>query len=364
MGGIDSETHADIPAWKPPPPTQCELPWADILTVDLSKYDSDRQGLVQTIATALERDGFFYVTGHGIAPEKLRRQFDFGQLTFDGVSREEKELHLAPIAEKGSWMGYKLQNYWEIKDGVRDRIEHYNFYKNSIDPVTRHPEALRPHVPEIKEFLAEIRQKVLRRICCLIDAILGLQDGYLWSLHDNDAGESGDDLIRYMLYDPLTQEESYKTNGVMLNGHTDFNSISTLLSQPISALQVLMPDNVWRYVKHKDGALVINIGDQLSFMSGGILKGTMHRVIRPPPDQVHLRRLGVFHFAQLRHGTSLDLVPSEKVRKEGHRIFEAEIPTSDQWEMTRVKSYGTATFIKGEEFDIEMIAGLQVRHYH
>ena len=38
-----------------------------------------------------------------------------------------------------------------------------------------------------------------------------------------------------------------------------------------------MPDNVWRYVKHKDGALVINIGDQLSFMSGGILKGTMHR---------------------------------------------------------------------------------------
>jgi isopenicillin N synthase-like dioxygenase len=38
-----------------------------------------------------------------------------------------------------------------------------------------------------------------------------------------------------------------------------------------------MPDNVWRYVKHKDGALVINIGDQLAFMSGGILKGTMHR---------------------------------------------------------------------------------------
>lgn len=80
-----------------------------------------------------------------------------------------------------------------------------------------------------------------------------------------------------MIYDPLTSEESSKTNGVMLNGHTDFNSISTLVSQPVTALQVLMPDNVWRYVKHKDGALVINIGDQLSFMSGGILKGTMHR---------------------------------------------------------------------------------------
>ena len=28
-----------------------------------------------------------------------------------------------------------------------------------------------------------------------------------------------------MIYDPLTEEESFKTNGVMLNGHTDFNSI-------------------------------------------------------------------------------------------------------------------------------------------
>jgi isopenicillin N synthase-like dioxygenase len=38
-----------------------------------------------------------------------------------------------------------------------------------------------------------------------------------------------------------------------------------------------MPDGKWRYVRHRDGAIVINIGDQLSFMSGGILKGTIHR---------------------------------------------------------------------------------------
>ncbi|KAF8209447.1 hypothetical protein K438DRAFT_1904139 [Mycena galopus ATCC 62051] len=353
-----------VPKWKSPPPTEHNLPWANILTVDLSRYETEREDLVKIVSTALERDGFFYVVGHGIAPETLSRQFDLGQLTFEGVSREEKESHRAPIAEKGSFMGYKLQNYWEIKDGVRDRIEHYNFYQNSIDPATRHPVPLRPHVEDVKQFLEETRQKVLRRILSLIDAVLGLQEGYLWSLHETEAGETGDDLLRYMIYDPLTEEESSKTNGVMLNGHTDFNSISTLVSQPISALQVLMPDNVWRYVKHKDGALVINIGDQLSFMSGGILKGTMHRVVRPPPDQAHLRRLGVFHFAHFIRGIPLDLLPSEKVHKEGHKVFEGEIPTTEQWEMTRIKSYGTGTFIKGEEFDIEFIAGLQIRHYH
>ncbi|KAJ7612177.1 hypothetical protein FB45DRAFT_940031 [Roridomyces roridus] len=353
-----------VTKWIPPPPTAHDLPWADILTVDLALYDTHRDELVRTVSTALERDGFFYVVGHGIESETMSRQFDLGQLTFEGVSFEEKQEHRAQIAEKGSFMGYKLQNYWEIKDGVRDRIEHYNFYQNSIDPASRHPEPLRPYVEEVKAFLAETREKVLRRILSLIDAVLGLQDGHLWSLHETEDGRRGDDLLRYMIYDPLTPAESIKTNGVMLNGHTDFNSLSTLISQPISALQVLMPDNVWRYVKHRDGALVINVGDQLSFMSGGILKGTMHRVVRPPHDQAHLRRLGVFHFAHFLPGLPLDLLPSEKVRREGHKIFEEEIPTTDQWESTRIKSYGTGTFIKGEVFDIEEIAGLQIRHYH
>ncbi|KAF9014601.1 Clavaminate synthase-like protein [Hymenopellis radicata] len=353
-----------LPKWNRPQVTKEEVEWADILTVDLSLYDTQREELVKTVETALSRDGFFYVVGHGIAPETLSRQFDIGQHAFDGVAREEKEAHEAPIKEKGSFIGYKLPSFWEIKDGVRDRIEHYNFYNNHIDPVSRHPRPLQPYVPEVKEYLEETRQKVLRRILNLIDGVLGLEEGHLWSLHQSKDGQTGDDLFRYMIYDPLTSDEAKKTNGVMLNGHTDFNSISTLVSQPVTALQVLMPDNVWRYVKHQDNALVINIGDQLSFMSGGILKGTMHRVVSPPQDQRHYRRLGVFHFAHFIKNVPLNLLPSEKVQKEGHLVFPDKVPTTDEWESARIKSYGTGTFIKGEEYDIELLAGIQVRHYH
>ncbi|KAL1670280.1 hypothetical protein GGF50DRAFT_122653 [Schizophyllum commune] len=355
----------ELPKWQKPPVTKDEnIEWADILTVDLSLYDTKRDELIDTVRTALQRDGFFYVIGHDIPQETLDRQFDIGQHTFDGVSRAEKEKHRALIKENGSFMGYKLPNYWEIKDGVRDRIEHYNFYQNSLDPVTRHPAPIRPYVEETKAFLAETRQKVLRRICNLIDGVLELPEGYLWKLHETDDGRRGDDLLRYMIYDPLTSEEKRKTNGVMLNGHTDFNSLSTLVSQPVTALQVLMPDNKWRYVKHRDGALVINIGDQLAFMSGGILKGTMHRVVTPPSDQQNFRRLGVFHFAHFVGGIPIDLLPSKKVQEEGHVIFEDRIPTTDEWETTRVRNYGTADFIRGEEYDIEIINGVKLRHYH
>lgn len=62
----------EIPKWNAPAPTKHELPWADILTVDLSLYETHRNELVQTVATALERDGFFYVVGHGIEAKTVR----------------------------------------------------------------------------------------------------------------------------------------------------------------------------------------------------------------------------------------------------------------------------------------------------
>ncbi len=131
--------------------------------------------------------------------------------------------------------------------------------------------------------------------------MLGLEDGYLWRLHEDEEHGKSDDVcfrtfnmrvsladefddmpsvkqyVRYMLYEPLTAPEAQKTKNVLLPGHTDFRSITVLVSQPVTGLQILMQDGVWRWVKHKEGALVINIGDHLSFMSGDVLKSSIHR---------------------------------------------------------------------------------------
>lgn len=66
--------EVDVPKWTAPPPSSYELPWADILTVDLSLYDTDKDELVRTVATALGRDGFFYVVNHGIESVTVRPQ--------------------------------------------------------------------------------------------------------------------------------------------------------------------------------------------------------------------------------------------------------------------------------------------------
>ncbi|EEB93862.1 hypothetical protein MPER_07431, partial [Moniliophthora perniciosa FA553] len=66
---LHSPPPPELPHWEPPKTTEEEVEWADILTVDLSLYETKRQELIDTIAVALERDGFFYVTNHGIPRE-------------------------------------------------------------------------------------------------------------------------------------------------------------------------------------------------------------------------------------------------------------------------------------------------------
>jgi hypothetical protein len=62
-----------------------------------------------------------------------------------------------------------------------------------------------------KHFVKEIRQKVLRRILLLIDGVLGLEEGHLWRLHQDDEGRTGDD-VRFALFDrvlPLSRSCSF-----------------------------------------------------------------------------------------------------------------------------------------------------------
>lgn len=49
------------------------------------------------------------------------------------------------------------------------------------------------------DVLQEIRQKVLRRILSLIDDVLGLDNEYLWRLHEDEQGITGDD-VRHFIY--------------------------------------------------------------------------------------------------------------------------------------------------------------------
>jgi len=153
----------------------------------------------------------------------------------------------------------------------------------------------------------------------------------------------------------------------------DFNSVSVLWSQPITSLEVLMPDNKWRLVKHADNAVVLNLGDAMHFLSGGYLKSCIHRVVAPPADQAQYTRLGCFYFALLNEDVPLETLDSPVIREAlGGRDLWAEtraagkkIPTAGEWERERVRRYGQGGAKKGDDgHEHEEMFGAKVTHYN
>ncbi|KII91590.1 hypothetical protein PLICRDRAFT_173418 [Plicaturopsis crispa FD-325 SS-3] len=350
---MPSLTIPDAPKYTPPSPTQERLEYADLEIIDLSQIGTPegRAGLVEQVRKAMTTQGFFYVINHGYTSAQKDRIFDIADLTFTAVSPEEKQLHTAKGID--TYDGYKPRQFWRIEPGVHDQVEHYNM--NCDVSKRMHPGPLRPFVPEMQAFSNHNHYNVLYPLLRLLALGLELPEDTLTKQHDFDA-------------DGETSHEEQKTKNVWLKGHTDTGSVSILWSQPIAALQILSPDGKWRWLQHRENALVINIGDALEFLSGGYYKATIHRVVQPPADQRDYDRVGVFYFAK--PNDDIKLVPyvdSPVLQKVGveRRIDDADAPTMEQWRKGRAASYGRTDLKKTDKgTEEEYINGVLVKHYN
>lgn len=104
---------------------------------------------------------------------------------------------------------------------------------------------------------------------------------------------------------------------IYLTGHTDYGSLTLLASQNVSGLQLKDNTGAWKDVPPLDGTFVVNVGDTLSFLTKGYLKSTIHRVHAPPPDQAHIRRVGVIFGCRPNDDTPVVPAPSPVLFREG-----------------------------------------------
>ncbi|KAF7296788.1 Clavaminate synthase-like protein [Mycena indigotica] len=364
-----SLTRPTAPHLVPPPPTAENLDYAELPIIDISQLktatDEERLKLAVEVRDAMHVHGFFYVVNHGWSPEQTARIFDIADIPFSAVSAEEKQVYAGRMKEVGSYQGYKLRQYWHIDNGVHDQLEHYNINRD----ITKrgHPEAVRPFLPEIEAFARHSHFDVLHPVLRLLALGLELAEEELVDMHGFDA--VGETYVRFMKYYPRSQEEEMKTNNVWLKGHSDFGTITVLYSQPVAALQVLGPDNKWRWVRHIDNAIVINAGDALEFLSGGFYKATIHRVVQPPKDQQALTRIGAFYFGMTDDAVKLaPLSHSPVLQRVGfvRKVADKLAPTMEEWRKGRTSAYGQSELkasALGKTVEEEVINGVVVKHY-
>ncbi|KAF5363258.1 hypothetical protein D9756_000220 [Leucocoprinus leucothites] len=351
-------------------PTKEELDWANLAAIDLSKASTPegRKGLVKQVHDAIKNDGFLFVVNHGVKPEQISRMFDLSNYASEKVSDEEKRKYEGRMRETGTYRGYKLRKFWHIVGGVRDQIEQYNMnFREVLDG--DHPAPLRPFLPEIDAFTRQIHSDIINTLLRLMALSLELDEEYFIQTHDFSA--NAETFLRFVKYFPRPQEEEEKAGGVWLKGHTDFMTLTLLFSQPVSALQILTKAGEWKWVRHVENGVLVNIGEAVEFLTGGYYKPTIHRVRQPPQDQQNIDRVGLLYFCSAHDDVVFKPIAESPVLQRAgmseSRILDGNCPTAGEYGKARVMAYGgTQPLKQGAQkgVDEEVVGGILLRHYN
>ncbi|KAF2734835.1 2OG-Fe(II) oxygenase superfamily protein [Polyplosphaeria fusca] len=348
-----------VPKWKRPGKTAEDLAWADIKVLDLSSFDEPggKEKLADDLRDAVHNTGFFSVTGTGFTQGEVERQYDIGQAYFNLALEDKGNPSYRCDFAKGNYFGYRAANEKKIMGtDVLDNVESVNIPKfipqNENEPF--HP-FLRQFGSEIEDF-SRRSLELASKIFTLFSIILELPEDYFSTRHLYE--DKSEDHLRYMIYRPRSLEDDAKVMNTWSRAHTDFGSLTLLWSQNVAGLQLKTPGGDWKYVPPVDNGIICNVGDTLDFWSAGYLKSTTHRVVRPPHDQAHIHRLGLFYF--VRPGDEVDIkpAPSPLLKRLG-RIAESQANAAPvrglEYVRERVKDYHNHTDyadMKGKKFKV------------
>jgi isopenicillin N synthase-like dioxygenase len=266
----------------------------------------------------LVQQGFFHVTGHGLTDAQIRHQYALAAAIFD-LPLDEKLQYKSDTAS-GDFRGYKPRSIGKL--AARDTDERYNIAKFTQEHAhLSHPQLVQRHLPEIETFSRHIHDRILLPLLRIFAIALELEDkDFFVSRHAYDA--PGLEYLRYMKYHPRTREADAEVDNIWARGHTDYNTLTFLFHQPIAGLQVLTPESAdapseWKYVHSPRDAIIVNVADALEFLSGGYLRSTIHRVVRPPEDQAAEPRLSLIYFARPQADVKLKPMESPLLKRLG-----------------------------------------------
>jgi isopenicillin N synthase-like dioxygenase len=331
------------------------------VTLDLSIFDTPggKQKLAAQLFDAINKIGFFYITNFGLSQDEVDQQFAIGKEFFE-LPIDEKLKYRADL-ENGGYNGYKPMGIRQLKPGIFDNTEIYNVPKFTPAYARPHPPVIKDQWAVIEKFGRHVHEKVVGKLLALIAIILELPEDYFLKQHRYE--EKSDCHLRYMKYHSRPADVNAQLDGVWVKGHTDFGSLTLLFRQPVAALQVRAPSEEWKYVKPYPGSITVNIADALSFLTNGFLKSSIHRVVAPPPDQVHLDRLGVLYFVRPEDALELRPVDSPVMKRLGYtKAGEGNGMTAGEWVKARVKT-NVARGSQSMQAEQEIIKGVKAKYY-
>lgn len=253
-----------------------------IPVLDWSRFaaGTDPGGFVADLSHACRDTGFFLLAGHGVLEALIAEVFAMGDAFFAQEPAAKRPLDIRANPHNRGWAAEGSEALDE-KSGIRDRKEAFNvgFDLPATDPRVIAGEMFRgvnvwPEIAGFRETMLLYYDTVLnlgRALHRAFEADLNLPESY-FEPHFTEPMAT----LRVLSYPANPSGE-----GIGAGAHSDYGSVTLLMTDGVAGLQVKPRGGDWTDVPHVPGAFVVNIGDCLMRWSNDIYVSTPHRVLPP-----------------------------------------------------------------------------------
>ncbi|MBU2994609.1 2-oxoglutarate and iron-dependent oxygenase domain-containing protein [Octadecabacter sp. 1_MG-2023] len=254
----------------------------DIPVLDWNRFTSgdDAEGFAADLGEACRETGFFVLTGHGISKDLIADVFTVADRFFALPPEEKAEIAISKNPHNRGWAQQGSEALDEAS-GLKDRKEAFNVGLDLPvdDPRVIAGEPFRgvnvwPDLDGFRSIMLDYYECALdlgRGLHRAFEADLGLPQDY-FEPHFTEPMAT----LRVLSYPAAPDGE-----GIGAGAHTDYGSVTLLMTDGVAGLQVKPRGGDWMDVPHIKGAFVVNIGDCLMRWSNDLYVSTPHRVLPP-----------------------------------------------------------------------------------
>jgi isopenicillin N synthase-like dioxygenase len=254
---------------------------ARIPTLDIRRFDTDRERFVADLGAAYREWGFCGINGHGIGEDVIGGAYRAFQAFFALPDAVKRQYHVPGI---GGARGYTPFGIETAKDSKYPDLKEFWHVGREIPRDSTYAEVMPPNVwpsevPGFREAaygLYTALDALGSRVLSALALHIGLPENWF-----ADKTNFGNSILRPIHYPPITAPD---IPNVRAGAHEDINLITLLVGASAAGLEVLSRSGEWVPFTAEGDTIVVNIGDMLQRLTNHVYPSTTHRVVNPPGE--------------------------------------------------------------------------------
>lgn len=265
-----------------------------ITPISFKLWQIDKAAFAKALGASFTETGFAVISDHTI-PTPVIEAAQASSKDFFALPVETKD-HYAD-AEGGHQRGYSpfksenakgraesdLKEFWHTGRHLSAHSPYRSVMKET--PRVKELPSFNKNIRALYEALDSFGAELLKGVALYLD----LEEDW-FTPHVN----FGNSILRLLYYPP--QKVTPQSGSVRAAAHEDINLITLLLGAEEAGLQVKHKSGQWIDINAPEGAVVVNCGDMLQRLTGGILPSTTHRVLNPSPERAKFPRYSAPYF--------------------------------------------------------------------